>query len=650
MAQFPASRRPPALAPRGPGEDTSPVRVIPPRHTGPWVLAGVALLVGLVCGLPHILIPTRLAAEGKRYAPLAVSGVASQTTEEVLRSAPRLREILDGHPFSADPTGREYKARAPRLGEGLLDSLLTGWLAALLGRSTPNVFIVCDFILPPLGFLLLFLVCQRLGAPLWVSLAAAAAGIVAPAQNTLLLEWLLSPRLSWLTERLHLLHNPGPLEWCGLTVPQAVFLPAGLALLGLVTLYDHPRLRAAITTGMALGATVYCHPAPFAFLLAGGALLAAGALLSPAHRRAAPLLALALATGLVLALPVIYQAVSPVGFPGKAEIAARLAGQAPRNWEYEVFPWALLALLGAAYPRRRPEFLPVMAFTLAPFVALLGARAMHAALDEEGLLRLCWQPWSALALVLLLWALWSDLARRRAERSGDSGSLAAMTGGLRRHRAVAWAFGALCALILAYGTNAQARFAWEMAPAYCLPADQRQALEELRLRAPADSVVLCLGADVLALLPVYTGCNDYLPNGATSPAPTAELKDRAAVALAAFGVPPSRAQLMLQFPALHLLPSAGRELPRAYDLGHWLFASSEMAQTSPPTAQGDLAARASAHGPEGYRRLAKRYRVDFIWWGPHERAVGDPALEARLSRDLFLEAGQIRVYRVRQSP
>lgn len=632
--------------PLGPGEDTSRVRVLAPRDPGPGLLAAGAILVALICGGPHLVMAARLAGQGLAYAPLVVGPVSPLTFDEATFYAPRLREVLDGHLFSADPTGWEHKARTPYLGGSWLDSVLTGALAALLGRSVPLAFVVCDFVLPPLSFLIVAAICLRLGATLWVALAAALAAVLAPDQAILPFSFGAQPTLGLLVERLHLVAADRPLECCRLCVPQAAFIPAGLTILGLVTLWEHPRLRGAILTGLALGATFYCYVFYWTWLVAAGVLLALAARLHPAHRRAAGAIAIALAVGLLIGLPVIYQTLAPDGFAGKAAISVRQSfGGLVTNWVNHRADLLLLVLLLALYPRRRPEYIPLAAFLIGPYVALLTAAVGGRGVQDWHWLGRCWQPWSALMLTLLLGVGITLATACRPLPPVDPGALAAMLRRLRQQRIIAGVFASVCAVIVVYAVQTQLRYAITMAPHHALPADHRAALEQLRLRAPTDSVVLALDPSVLALVPALTGCNDYLPHGILSPAPAEELAERCALAMAAYGVPVSRLA-----PALSSDPGGsyreGVFGALRHDLANWLFHRTLASGGVPPARLRELRARRGSHGPDSYRHLRARYRVDLVWWGPFERSTGDAALEARLAPYLFIEAGDVRIYRL----
>jgi hypothetical protein len=355
-------------------DDTSQLAAVG-RPRREWIaIAVAALLVAVICGGPHWLMWRQLHGQGKPYAPLVAEGVTAVTYDETTYYAPRIREVLDGHPFSADPFGWEHKGDRPYLGHSWIDALVTACLAAALGRSVPALYVVSDFILPPLAFLLTFLICRRLGAPLFVSIAGSLATVLAADQSTAPIAILAHPTWSQISGRLSPAYSTRPLEITRLTVPEFAYLLCAGALLGLLNTHFAPRLRRAIGTGVVIGLLFYSYMFYWSFVLVGGALLAVGSWFMKRERRSVPYLALALGIGVLIGLPILYQGLSPNGFADKAELMARLDwGGRQADWGKQKYDLALLVALLALYPWRRREWVPLFSFVLAPFACILGA-------------------------------------------------------------------------------------------------------------------------------------------------------------------------------------------------------------------------------------------------------------------------------------
>jgi len=260
----------------------------------------------------------------------------------------------------------------------------------------------------------------------------------------------------------------------------------------------------------------------------------------------------------------------------------------------------------------------------------------------------CWQPMSMLASVLLLWAL-TQRARewlRRRQRAAQVAVADPPASELRFEGAAGWWFGALGAVVLLWAAHYQYAYAVQMAPAHTYAPGVQQTLQELDRRTEQDSVVLCLDATILAMIPVYTHCNVYLPYCIMSCTPTYELIDRASITLSTFGVPRGRIHRLLRTQKERNWGDVELFRENDIDWGNWLFHQLLPYSGAPPEAEREIAARTAFYGPQAALENLKRYRVDFVLWGPAERRMGDPALERAWTDRLFIDAGEVKVYRV----
>ena len=110
-----------------------------------WMAIILAVTIGLITGLPHILIPKIIFPE--KYDPLQFSyGKGSSITmEEVYTYVPEVREVLEEKFWVTDTQVSEYNGQpTPFAGETGLAWIMAG-LAKLTG-SIQNAFIVADFI------------------------------------------------------------------------------------------------------------------------------------------------------------------------------------------------------------------------------------------------------------------------------------------------------------------------------------------------------------------------------------------------------------------------------------------------------------------------------------------------------------------------
>lgn len=120
-----------------------------------WLAIILAVVTGLIVGLPHILIPRIIAPA--EYDPLQFNadGGSSITMEEVYTYVPEVREILEGKFWVTDTQVAEYNGKpTPFFGESGLAWIMSG-LTKLTG-SIQNAFVIADIVFPTLTFILVY--------------------------------------------------------------------------------------------------------------------------------------------------------------------------------------------------------------------------------------------------------------------------------------------------------------------------------------------------------------------------------------------------------------------------------------------------------------------------------------------------------------
>jgi len=110
------------------------------------------LAVGIVFGLPHLVIPALL-GEGRVYTPFAVSGVSALTYDETSSYAAYVNYVLRhaAPPYDTDVFENE-NVPVPTT---LAPYVLLAGAAAVLG-GVDRAFIFADFVLPPLALLIVY--------------------------------------------------------------------------------------------------------------------------------------------------------------------------------------------------------------------------------------------------------------------------------------------------------------------------------------------------------------------------------------------------------------------------------------------------------------------------------------------------------------
>lgn len=122
-----------------------------------WLAIVLAVAIGLIVGLPHILIPKIISPQ--KYDPLQfIEGKGSSITmEEVYTYVPEVREILEGKLWVTDTQVAEYNGQStPFAGETGLAWIMAG-LAEITG-SIENAFMLADFLFPAVILLLVYTV------------------------------------------------------------------------------------------------------------------------------------------------------------------------------------------------------------------------------------------------------------------------------------------------------------------------------------------------------------------------------------------------------------------------------------------------------------------------------------------------------------
>lgn len=565
----------------------------------------LALAVSLLFGLPHLLMWGQLRASGRPYHPLVVDHVTALTYDETTYYAPRVREIYDGHPLTADPAGWEYKGATAFAGVGVLPPLLLAPLTWLGHGDVGAVFALCDFLLPPLLFLLLLALGTALGIPFWVTTAGALLLLIAHDQITLPFALLAHPRWSVLADSLHLTASYRPVEYSRLTIPQLGYAFVLLALLGLYRTAEHPRVLTAVLTALALGALFYTYLFYWTWVVAGGGAYA-GFLLLQRRPRAALALAGTLLGGCLVGAPVLWQALSPGGYVGQAFLEARQAwGGKTVNFahhKYELAVWVLFLLL---FPRRDRRFPLFLAFLLAPYLCLAGARLAHLHLQEWHWFGRCWYPWMALALPVAFWARVTEPCRHSACRRVRPWT---------RQHLLGPVLGALVVLCFAYGLHRHLRYGLSMAVHHTLSDGEEATYAWLRANAPADTVVAAADCNVLALLPVYTQCNAFLPYCLLSPASDEELLERFWILVRLLHLNDKAVQ---NFLAAERHTPEGFWWPHRWWMKNWLFHTryGELSDPLPPAVQRQLEKVRTIVSQQPLEQVLTRYRLDYVWVG-----------------------------------
>lgn len=221
----------------------------------------VAILVSVIFGLPHLLIPTVLLPRGAIYTPFVPFGASALVWDETVLYAPQASYAARTLHPPYDAGTYEYRDR-PTVVATVPYYMLAPiqWLTGSVGRA----FIVADFLFPALAFILATALMRRVGTSGTVAAAAALLMLIpaqAPRNSLEVVKDLISWR--WTTVQ--------PLEYSRFPAPEFSFT---LLLAGLLFLLGARRSPwQSLAAGFLGGLMFYTYLYTWTVWVAGCALL-----------------------------------------------------------------------------------------------------------------------------------------------------------------------------------------------------------------------------------------------------------------------------------------------------------------------------------------------------------------------------------------
>ncbi|HYE94198.1 MAG TPA: hypothetical protein VEA38_24405, partial [Terriglobales bacterium] len=355
----------------------------------------------------------------------------------------------------------------------------------------------------------------------------------------------------------------------------------------------------------------------------------------------ARLLAITLATGLVVAAPYFVSYALSMARPENAEIAVRIGLERGRALARPSLKDVLLIVLAAAAAWRLRS--RAAGFVLAFFVGYVLCRNVQLVTGFT-VHSVHWgyrvgNIWSTVTIAVLAASVpvvlrgWSERGATHARQVITKAALAGLVIG---------------PIALA---GYQSAFARNTARAFVLPDGYAEAFAWIDRETPRDSVVATPSFETSMLLPVYTHANVYLPNAIPSMAPTAELVERLLLVYKAFDVPAAALAASLRPDPARPVPIGARPaFPRREPerlerhATHWYVFS----QLQPsPAALEAIVARYEALPARAPRPFGP-YRADYVWMSPVEgtKARLDVAAHPALSV-VYRGPGGVTIAKVR---
>jgi hypothetical protein len=487
------------------------------------VLAATLLITSVIFGLPHLMIPGLLGPD-RPYTPFAVSGVSSLSYDKTstyaayinytaLRSAPPYDTDLFESKDVPVPT-----TSAPFFALGALGRLVGG---------IDRVFVLCDFVLPPLAVLLLYLLILELAGSRPIALVGSLTTIFISFGPTSFLG------IPWLLVRQRADSAIQPLEYSRLLHPELSFTLFAAALFLLWrTVRGGGRVQ-AVLGGLAGGLQFYTYVYYFPAWLGACALLLVGRRwLTP---RAWVAIWLVNLSTWIVSIPFWLSVLESRGSPNFSTRLERHYSDlghvpAPEKLLYTLACVVIAGIMFSVYvvfdrsadrsEGARPKS------TVLLFLACIFAAAL-AALNSEVITgfnleamnhypnRLI-QPLLSLTAFVLVVRPATDFVTRHVRWS--------------LLRPSVWAYGAT-AILLTIAATRQTLVSTNVAARHELPEEYRLLFDWLNAQTHLDDVVLASARDINELIPVFTHNRVFVPNGERTSASDAEIERRFLIAM-----------------------------------------------------------------------------------------------------------------------
>jgi hypothetical protein len=459
--------------------------------------AMVALAIGLICGLPHLLIPTLL-KNPKTYSSLNISrDVAAVTFDETVLYGAQLNYVTRTLRPPLDAGNWEHRSDpdiVPTLPYFLLAPI------ARLSGSSDAALQIADFVLPPLGFLAAFAVARQMGASVLISIASALVLLV-PA---------LEPR-NCLASVLALLRmRPAPIVPLEITRFFAPELSLALLLCAVWLVLRARTIGAGVLAGAIGGLLFYTYLFTWVVWLPAVALVVlyrtktAGATWKHIDRPSSS----ALVTGCFVGIPLAIQFIQFSHSAQSGGMTSRMQYTVGHVPDSETVIWSIaiaaMVLLGWRSAKENPVGREALLFVCGGLIAYNGQIVLGKTLESFHLPNRFFQPYLGLVLTALL-------LMRLPTRTSKVISIV------------------LVVSCLGVGLSRQLQLSILGADRYELTPASRELFAALSRVASDDDVVLASDGDLNLMIPAHTRQRTFLPYYALTVARDEEQADRFAI-------------------------------------------------------------------------------------------------------------------------
>lgn len=574
-----------------------------------FILITLAVLVSLIFGSPHILIPI-LQGNGTSYTPL-VSGlqyVCGITHDEALFYGAQIKKIFDGKPFFADVDLYEYRDTPNPF--STFSCFVLGNIAKLLG-SVENLFIAADFIFPPLIFYSSYLLLLSLTGEILVAVFGSV--------------FLIFGFDSFRTVAAIIKSNSGykyafwnfplnnPLSFSRFISPEFHLPFLFFALYFLFRGIKEKSYFYSVCSGLFLGILFHSYLYFWTFYLSGCFVLLACYLFKKDFRKIKFILP-AVLTGVIISIPYFIKQIEFNSFVNHNDILVRFGLVNGRflEWHHTIQGFIAILVLAIFCKKKMEEYYFLISFMAGGLICLNLQLLTGKTIQNHHWYFLTIQPWFVLIFSFLISSL------------------------IKKKESLKTILKLLVIIFILTGAVRQVVYVSRTYNTYTLSEEEKALFTWLKENTERDDVVLSLNRRVDDLIPVYTTNCIFLPNGVLTFASDKEIIERLIIAFKLYGVKEEflRENLPKDEWGFHLFHSKYAEV----------FYGKR--NNFPKEILSEILIKYQYLNPNMLARWLKKYRLDYIYVGTFENSIiGNDFGKNLVLKEVF-KTNNNRIYKV----
>lgn len=589
-------------------------------------LIALLLIISVMFGIPHIINIGKITY--RLYNPVPIQNGLILNMDENL-FAPAFQDAAQGHPAGSSPQLKEYKNAPSHL--DTFPFFIIGFVASLFGAGAREIFIVSDFVFPPLVFLLFYLVARRIFS-LEKKLAVLASLLI------MLFQSFTNFVLALITFNFGFFNFLSATDFLGyskLYAPEFIVIPFLLALIALYEAFrkDNPAYDVAASL---LGALLfYTYIYYSTFFWATFAILSILALIESGVKALKKIFVISVPAA-IIAVPYALNFVALSRSEAYRDTLLRAGLETSRFIHLPLIYGAIsIVMLAAVYfvMRKKDRFLFFFVAAM-----LLAASIL---MNLQIITGYSVQPWHwgyrvleflyfLIAAYVIQEAKINQMAIERVFSFLKNGTVLKV----------------LIATFVIYGFGYSVSATYATTDIYKFSEGEADLYKWLDENTAADSTVMLLSLKESLQIPSFTHNNVYLPDGLTSDRPTEELVDRFVFAHAFYNASGALGEKLnvdndaLRLEYINKLYEGVRfslqDFEKYYFINYFFhnqfFYGRHDYQQKNPDIQGAI----GFYFPLSFRehvmqKLSGGYKIygfDYVLVGPYERAVGNISLAA----------------------